>query len=43
LAKNQIAVELHNFKNFSEKVNQFNAILGGFPTIETAINKEISN
>jgi hypothetical protein len=38
LAKNWIAVELHNFKNFSEKVNQFNAVSGGFPTIETTIN-----
>jgi hypothetical protein len=38
LAKNRIAVELHNFKNFSNKVNQFNAVSGSFPTIETTIN-----
>jgi hypothetical protein len=31
LAKNRIAVELHNFKNFSKKINQFNAVSGGFP------------
>jgi hypothetical protein len=35
LAKKRIAVELHNFKNSPEKVNQFNAVSGGFPTIET--------
>jgi hypothetical protein len=28
---------LHNFENFSEKVDQFNAVSGGFPTIETII------
>jgi hypothetical protein len=38
LPKNRITVELHNFENFSEKVNQFNAVSGGFSTIETAIN-----
>jgi hypothetical protein len=38
LAKNGIAVDFHNFENFSEKVNQFNAISGGFPIIETTIN-----
>jgi hypothetical protein len=37
LAKNRIAVELHNFKNFSKKVNQFNAVSGGFATIESTI------
>jgi hypothetical protein len=36
-AKNRIAVELHDFENFSEKVNQFNAV-SGLPTIETTIN-----
>jgi hypothetical protein len=38
LAKNRIAIELHNFENFSEKINLFNAVSGGFPTIETTIN-----
>jgi hypothetical protein len=38
LAKNRIAVELHNFDNLSEKVNQFNAVSGAFPTIEATIN-----
>jgi hypothetical protein len=38
LAKNRIAVEFHKCENFSEKVNQFNAISGGSPTIETTIN-----
>jgi hypothetical protein len=38
LAKEWIAVKLHNFENFTEKVNQFNAGSGGFPTIETTIN-----
>jgi hypothetical protein len=37
LAKNRIAVELHNFVNFSEKTNQFNAVSSGFPTIEITI------
>jgi hypothetical protein len=36
--KNRITVELPNFENFSEKVNQFNAVSGGFPTAETTIN-----
>jgi hypothetical protein len=35
LAKNRVAVEFHSLENFSEKVNQFNAVSGGFPTIET--------
>jgi hypothetical protein len=38
VAKNRIAVDLHNFENITETVNQFNAISGGFPTIETTIN-----
>jgi hypothetical protein len=38
LAENPIAYGLHNFENFSEKVNQFNALSGRFPTIETTIN-----
>jgi hypothetical protein len=37
LVKNRIAVERHNCENFSEKVNQFNAVSSGFPTIETTI------
>jgi hypothetical protein len=38
LAKNRIAVELHDFENFSKKVNRFNAVSGGFTAIETTIN-----
>jgi hypothetical protein len=38
LAKNRLAVKFHNLENFSEKVNQFNAVSHGFPTIETTIN-----
>jgi hypothetical protein len=37
-SKNRIAVELHNFEIFSEKVNYFNAVSGGFPSIETTTN-----
>jgi hypothetical protein len=33
-----MAVELHNFENLSEKVNEFNTVSGGFPTIEATIN-----
>jgi hypothetical protein len=38
LAKKRIMAELHNFENFSEKVNQFSSVSGGFPTIDTTIN-----
>jgi hypothetical protein len=38
LAKNRIAVEFHDLEKFSEKVNQFNVVSGGFPSIETTIN-----
>jgi hypothetical protein len=38
LAKNRITVKFHNFENFSEKVNQFNAVSRDFPTIEITIN-----
>jgi hypothetical protein len=33
LAKNQIAVERSDFENFSEKVNQFNAVSSGSPAL----------
>jgi hypothetical protein len=29
----QIAVALHNFENFFEKVNEFNTVSGGFPPL----------
>jgi hypothetical protein len=40
-APDEMAVELHNFENVSEKVNQFNAISDGFPTIENTINASV--
>jgi hypothetical protein len=38
LVKNRLAIELHNFENFCENVNQFNVISDGSPTIQTMIN-----
>jgi hypothetical protein len=43
LAKNWIAVELHNFENFFEKVKQFNALSSGFPTVEITLNTSESS
>jgi hypothetical protein len=37
-ALDEIAVELHNFENVSEKVNQFNVVSGSFPTIDSTFS-----
>jgi hypothetical protein len=33
LVKNWLTVQLHTFENFSEKANQFNAVLTGYPSL----------